>query len=35
LSGVAAAYSFDKRDNPLDATKGMYQTVDLDINLKG
>jgi outer membrane protein insertion porin family len=35
LSGVAAAYSYDTRDNPLDATKGLYQTVDFDINLKG
>ena len=35
LSGLAAAYSYDTRDNPLDATKGLYQTVDFDINLKG
>src|SRR5882724_7338119 len=35
LSSMAAAYSFDTRDNPLDATKGLYQTVDFDINLKG
>jgi len=35
LSTLAAAYAFDTRDNPLDATKGKYQTVDFDINLKG
>jgi outer membrane protein insertion porin family len=35
LSTLAAAYSYDKRDNPLDATKGMYQTADFDLNLKG
>jgi outer membrane protein insertion porin family len=34
LSSLAVAYSYDRRDNPLDATKGMYQTVDFDINLK-
>jgi outer membrane protein assembly factor BamA len=34
LSSLAAAYAFDTRDNPLDATRGRYQTVDFDINLK-
>lgn len=34
LSTLAAAYSFDTRDNPLDATKGAYQTADFDMNLK-
>ncbi len=34
LSTLAAAYSRDTRDNPLDATKGTYQTVDFDINLR-
>lgn len=34
LSTLAAAYSFDTRDNPLDAKKGMYQTVDFDMNLR-
>jgi outer membrane protein insertion porin family len=33
FSTLAAAYSFDTRDNPLDAKKGMYQTVDFDMNL--
>jgi len=31
---LAAAYSYDRRDNPLDAKKGMYETADFDINLK-
>jgi outer membrane protein assembly factor BamA len=35
LSTVAASYAFDTRDNPLDATKGKYQTLDFDFNLKG
>jgi outer membrane protein insertion porin family len=34
LSTLAAAYSFDTRDNPLDATRGMYQTADFDMNFK-
>lgn len=34
LSTLAAAYSFDTRDNPLDATRGMYQTADFDISVK-
>jgi outer membrane protein insertion porin family len=34
LSTVAASYIYDKRDNPLDATKGIYQTADFDLNLK-
>ena len=34
LSTLAAAYSFDTRDNPLDATRGMYQTADFDLSLK-
>ncbi|HSS99203.1 MAG TPA: POTRA domain-containing protein [Terriglobales bacterium] len=34
LSAPAASYSYDTRDNPLDAKKGMYQTADFDINLK-
>ncbi len=34
LSTLAAAYSFDTRDNPLDATRGMYQTADFDMNLR-
>ena len=35
LSTLSAAYAYDTRDNPLDATKGKYQTLDFDINLKG
>ena len=35
LSAPAASYSYDTRDNPLDAKKGIYQTADFDINLKG
>jgi outer membrane protein insertion porin family len=34
LSAPAASYSYDTRDNPLDAKKGIYQTADFDINLK-
>jgi outer membrane protein insertion porin family len=34
LSSLAAAYSYDTRDNPLDAKKGMYGTADFDINSK-
>jgi outer membrane protein assembly factor BamA len=34
LSTLAASYAFDTRDNPLDATKGKYHTIDFDINLK-
>jgi len=34
LSAPAASYSYDTRDNPLDAKKGMYQTADFDINAK-
>src|SRR5262249_20044851 len=34
LSTLAASYTFDTRDNPLDATKGKYQTADFDINVK-
>ncbi|HEY1270765.1 MAG TPA: BamA/TamA family outer membrane protein, partial [Terriglobales bacterium] len=34
LSTLAAAYSFDTRDNPLDATRGKYQTVDFDMTMK-
>jgi len=34
FSSLAAAYSHDTRDNPLDATKGIYETADFDINLK-
>jgi outer membrane protein assembly factor BamA len=35
LSTLSASYSFDTRDNPLDATKGKYDTADFDLNLKG
>jgi outer membrane protein insertion porin family len=35
LSTLSAAYAFDTRDNPLDATKGKLQTVDFDLTLKG
>ena len=31
LSGPIATYSRDTRDNPLDATKGIYQTVQFDL----
>ncbi|MGH9502832.1 MAG: POTRA domain-containing protein [Terriglobales bacterium] len=34
LSSLAASYAYDTRDNPLDATKGMYQTLDFDLNLR-
>ncbi len=35
LSALAASYTFDTRDNPLDATRGKYNTLDFDINLTG
>ena len=31
LSTVSAAYTFDTRDNPLDATRGKYETLNFDI----
>ena len=31
LSGFAATYSRDTRDNPLDAKKGIYETAELDL----
>lgn len=34
LSTLAAAYLYDTRDNALDATRGMYETADFDINLR-
>ena len=32
LSTIAANFTHDTRDNPLDAHKGMLQTVELDLN---
>ncbi len=32
LSALTAAYTLDTRDNPLDATRGKYQTAEFDIN---
>ena len=32
LSGPTVTYSRDTRDNPLDATKGIYETAELDVN---
>jgi len=32
LSTLSATYSRDTRDNPLDATRGIYQSVELDLN---
>ena len=34
LSTLSAAYAYDTRDNPLDATKGKFHTLDLDLNMK-
>jgi outer membrane protein insertion porin family len=34
LSNLTSAYAFDTRDNSLDATKGMYETVNLDLSLR-
>lgn len=34
LSTLDASYTYDTRDNPLDATKGMYQTAEFDLNPK-
>jgi outer membrane protein assembly factor BamA len=31
LSGPTVTYSRDTRDNPLDATKGIYETAELDL----
>jgi outer membrane protein insertion porin family len=31
LSGFTATYSRDTRDNPLDAKKGIYETVEMDL----
>jgi outer membrane protein insertion porin family len=31
LSTLAASYSYDTRDNPLDAARGIYETADFDI----
>jgi len=35
LSSLGAAYSYDTRDNALDAKKGFYETAEFDLNLKG
>jgi outer membrane protein insertion porin family len=32
LSTLSASYSRDTRDNPLDAHKGLYQSLELDLN---
>ncbi len=32
LSTLSATYSRDTRDNPLDATRGVYQSVETDLN---
>jgi outer membrane protein assembly factor BamA len=32
LSGVSASFSRDSRDHPLDAHKGIYESVQLDMN---
>ncbi len=32
LSTFAATYTRDTRDNPLDATRGIYQSVEVDVN---
>jgi outer membrane protein insertion porin family len=32
LSGPTVTYSRDTRDNPLDATKGIYETAEFDLN---
>ena len=32
LSTVSATYSHDTRDNPLNATRGIYQSVEIDLN---
>lgn len=34
LSTLGAAYSYDTRDNSLDAKKGFYETAEFDLNLK-
>ena len=34
LSNLTSAYAYDTRDNSLDATRGMYQTVNLDLSLR-
>jgi outer membrane protein insertion porin family len=34
LSTLASSYSYDTRDNPLDAKKGKYETADFDMNFK-
>jgi outer membrane protein insertion porin family len=35
LSSLGAAYSYDTRDNALDAKKGFYETAEFGLNLKG
>jgi outer membrane protein insertion porin family len=35
LSTLGASYSYDTRDNALDAKKGVYETAEFDLNLKG
>ena len=32
LSTLSATYSRDTRDNPLDAKRGIYQSVETDVN---
>ena len=32
LSSLGASFSRDSRDNPLDAHKGIYESVELDVN---
>ncbi len=32
LSTLSATYSRDTRDNPLNATRGIYQSVEADVN---
>jgi outer membrane protein insertion porin family len=34
LSSLGAAYSYDTRDNALDAKKGFYETAEFGLNLK-
>ena len=35
LSSLGAAYSYDTRDNALDAKKGFYETAEFNLYLKG
>ncbi len=34
LSTLGASYSYDTRDNALDAKKGFYETAEFDLNSK-